>query len=141
MNEVVTLIHDEGLPARYRKPVRSRQPVSGSDVLGWIQVGAIVASGGAVLTSAPAAVFGAIRAESAVALCILTFFASVLAIGFGAVSNSTDRIFGMPLKGGCWWNYMPSRKKTVMAAVGQIVLFGAVVEITALILATLVDAL
>lgn len=141
MNEVVNLIHDEGLPARYMKSVRSRRPLSGGDVLGWSQVGAIAASGGAVLTSAPAAVFGAIRPESAVALCLLTFFASVLAITFGAVANSTDRLFGMPLRGGCWWNYAPSRRKTVMGAVGQIVLFGAFVEVTALILATFVDAL
>lgn len=141
MTEIVTLIHDEGLPTRYAKPIRTRQPVSGSDVLGWAQVGAIAASGGAVLTSAPAAVFGTIRPESAVALCLLTFFASILAIGFGAVSNSTDRIFGMPLKGGCWWDYAPSRNKTIMSAVGQIVLFGAVIEVTALILATLVEAL
>lgn len=141
MNEVVNLIHDEGLPTRYMKPVRSRRPLSGGDVLGWSQVGAIAASGCAVLTSAPAAVFGVIRPESAFVLCLLTFFASVLAIGFGAVANSTDRIFGMPLKGGCWWDYMPSRRRTAMSAVGQIVLFGALVEVTALILATLVDAL
>jgi len=141
----VTTIEDAGtaaLPSKSLNPRRPvRHPLSGSQVLGWLQFVAVVASMGSLLLAIPATFVGTLPGDAAFRVCLLVWASSLMAIAIGAIANSTDRLYGFPLKGGCWWNYQKTRHGVAIGCGTQVMLTVAMLETVSFALAILWAAL
>lgn len=103
--------------------------ISGAQVLGCIQIAAVVAVIGHLMIAIPMNSLGIVSEGGAVRTWFLTCLASVLAIVIGILAKETDRLYGFPLKGGIWWNYRTSGHGISVVATMQIMLTLAILEI------------